>query len=132
MKRTIIKIDEEKCNGCGICVSGCHEGALQLIDNKARLISELYCDGLGACIGDCPEGAITLEEREAEPYDEIKTLKRMIPRGKTTVLAHLKHLNDHKETQLVNQAIDFMTKTDKVEMLEIIDEYIKLSDIIYV
>ena len=68
MKRTIIKIDEEKCNGCGLCVKGCHEGALQLIDGKAVMISDLYCDGLGACIGECPVGAIELEEREAEPY----------------------------------------------------------------
>ena len=64
MKRTIIKIDEEKCNGCGLCVKGCHEGALQLIDGKAVMISDLYCDGLGACIGECPVGAIELEERD--------------------------------------------------------------------
>ena len=71
MKRTIIKIDEEKCNGCGLCVQGCHEGALQLIDGKAVMISDLYCDGLGACIGECPVGAIELEKREAEPYSEL-------------------------------------------------------------
>jgi ferredoxin len=70
MKRTIIKIDESTCNGCGNCVSGCHEGALQLINGKAVMVSELYCDGLGACIGECPVNAITLEEREAEPYNE--------------------------------------------------------------
>jgi NAD-dependent dihydropyrimidine dehydrogenase PreA subunit len=69
MKRKIIQIDEEKCNGCGLCIPNCHEGALQVIDGKARLISDLFCDGLGACIGHCPEGAIEIIEREAEPYE---------------------------------------------------------------
>lgn len=77
MKRTIIKIDENLCDGCGLCVEGCHEGALQVINGKAHIISELYCDGLGACIGKCPQGAITLEEREAEPYNEQAVLKRI-------------------------------------------------------
>ena len=64
MKRTVIKIDEARCTGCGACVEGCHGGALQIIDGKARIINEAYCDGLGACIGTCPTGALTLEERE--------------------------------------------------------------------
>ena len=75
MKRDIIKIDEELCNGCGDCVPNCYEGALQIIDGKVRLISELMCDGLGACIGHCPEGAITIEKREAQPYNEIVVIK---------------------------------------------------------
>jgi len=66
MKRTVIKIDENLCTGCGACVQGCHGGALQIIDGKARIINEMYCDGLGACIGVCPVGALTLEERETE------------------------------------------------------------------
>ena len=66
MIRKIIKIDEDKCNGCGLCVEACHEGALQIVDGKARLISESYCDGLGDCLPECPTGAITIEEREAE------------------------------------------------------------------
>lgn len=108
MKRTIIKIDEEKCNGCGLCVSGCHEGALQLIDGKARMISELYCDGLGACIGDCPVGAIELEEREAEPYDEIAVMERIVPKGEKTIVAHLTHLRNHGETVLLSQGIHYL------------------------
>ncbi len=112
MKRTIIKIDEEKCNGCGLCVSGCHEGALQLIDGKARIVSELFCDGLGACIGDCPVDAIELEEREAEPYDEIAVMERITPKGATTVLAHLKHLKDHGETTYFNQGVEYLKKNN--------------------
>lgn len=68
--RKIVKIDEEKCDGCGSCVIKCAEGALQIIDGKARLISEQYCDGLGACLGECPQGAITIEERHAEDFNE--------------------------------------------------------------
>jgi len=112
LKRTIIKIDEDLCNGCEACVSGCHEGALQMIDGKARMISELYCDGLGACIGDCPVGAITLEEREAEPYDEIVVIQHMVPKGEKTILAHLKHLKDHGEFELLKQGVMWLKKNN--------------------
>jgi len=67
--RRIVHIDEDKCDGCGLCVTACAEGAIQLVDGKARLISEIYCDGLGACLGECPRGAITIEERLAEAFD---------------------------------------------------------------
>jgi len=81
MKRSIIKIDESKCNGCGLCVTACHEGALQLIDGKARLISESYCDGLGDCLPECPTGAIILEKRETSDYDE-EAVKKHIEKSK--------------------------------------------------
>lgn len=77
--RKIIQIDEEKCDGCGLCVPACAEGAIQIIDGKAKLVSEQYCDGLGACIGDCPQDAITMIEREAAEFSE-KAVKKHLAR----------------------------------------------------
>lgn len=110
MKRTIIKIDEDACDGCGNCVEGCHEGALQLIDGKAVMISEIYCDGLGACIGECPVGAITLEKVEALPYSETAVMERLIPKGKAVILAHLNHLKECGEKELVNQGLAYLVE----------------------
>lgn len=107
-QREIITIDEAKCTGCGNCVPGCPEGALQIIDGKARLVSDLFCDGLGACIGDCPEGAISVETREAESYDERRVMENVVKQGKNTIRAHLEHLQTHGETAYFNTAVDFL------------------------
>ena len=104
MVRKIIHIDEDKCNGCGLCIPNCPEGAIQLIDDKARVISDLFCDGLGACIGHCPENAITIEEREAEPYDERRVMENIVKGGAGVIDAHLKHLEEHGEYGFLSQA----------------------------
>lgn len=102
--RHIIEIDQDKCNGCGACETGCPEGALRIIDGKARLVGESLCDGLGACLGNCPFGAITVVEREAEAYDEEKVLAGIIPQGANVIAAHLDHLRRHGQDVYVRQA----------------------------
>lgn len=109
-KRKIINIDENKCTGCAQCIPNCPEGALQIIDGKARLISDLFCDGLGACMGYCPEGAINIEEREAAPYDEKKVMENIIKQGKNVIKAHLEHLKEHGEMSLLKEALGVLEK----------------------
>ncbi|NYT11203.1 MAG: 4Fe-4S dicluster domain-containing protein [Methanomassiliicoccales archaeon] len=108
MKRSIISIDEDLCDGCGQCADACPEGAIQIIDGKARLVSGIFCDGLGACIGDCPTGAISIKEREAEVYDERRVMENIIKKGEGTIRAHLKHLKDHGETGYLKEALEFL------------------------
>jgi ferredoxin len=107
-KRKIINIDESKCDGCGLCMPNCPEGALKIIDGKARLISDLFCDGLGACIRHCPKGAIAIEEREAEKYDERKVMENIVKQGKNVIREHLEHLKSHKEDVYLKEAAEFL------------------------
>ena len=81
---------------------------MQIIDGKARLISDLFCDGLGACVGECPLGAIRTVEREAEPYDERKVMANIVKQGANTIAAHLKHLKSHGELKLYNIAVEYL------------------------
>jgi NAD-dependent dihydropyrimidine dehydrogenase PreA subunit len=108
MKRKVISIDENLCNGCGSCVEGCYEGAIQLIDGKARVINEVFCDGLGACLGVCPVKAITIEEKEAVPYDESAVMEKLVPKGEKTIVAHLLHLKQHKQAVYFKQGLNYL------------------------
>ncbi len=92
--RSIIHIDEEKCNGCGQCVTACAEGAIQLVDGVAKLVKEQYCDGLGACLGECPQGAILIEPRVADAYDADATADHLRSLGRDPAAAYA-HADDH-------------------------------------
>lgn len=116
--RKIIEIDDETCTGCGVCIPNCPEGAIQIIDGKARLISDIFCDGLGACLGKCPEDSITIIEREAEPYSERLVMENMMKFGDNTVYAHLKHLQDHGETGFLNEALAYLAEIGHPNLLE--------------
>jgi len=108
--RTVIEIDEDKCDGCGLCASGCHEGALRIIDGKARLVGESLCDGLGACIGECPRGALKTVERDVEEYDERRVIEHILPKGMATIAAHLDHLSSHGQDGWYAQALEVLAE----------------------
>jgi ferredoxin len=110
MIRKIIKIDEEKCDGCGLCIPACPEGALKLIDGKAKLVKDFYCDGLGACLGHCPQGAIQVIEREAEDYDEKKVMENVMAQGEEVINQHLEHLRENGEEEALQQALEILDR----------------------
>ncbi len=114
-KRQIIKIDEEKCTGCGSCIVKCAEGALELVNGKAKIVKDSYCDGLGACMGECLEGAITVIEREAEEYDEGIVMENIIKQGDEMSKYHLEHLLEHNEMELYQQGINYL-KAKNIEI----------------
>jgi NAD-dependent dihydropyrimidine dehydrogenase PreA subunit len=113
MIREVIQIDNEKCNGCGNCIPNCHEGALQIVDGKAVLVSDLMCDGLGACLGHCPEGALSIVKTEAQPYNETIVMKEMVNKGKNVVIAHLTHLKEHGEKEYLKEGVRFLLENEE-------------------
>lgn len=115
--RSVVKIDEEKCTGCGLCIIACAEGALKIVDGKAKLISEKYCDGLGACIGECPEGAITIEMREAEEFDE-KAVEEHLTTQKPVPMAHHIH-STHQSSCPSAKVMQLERKTPDKETMNI-------------
>ena len=129
MLRKIVNIDEALCDGCGLCIPECHEGALQIIDGKARLISDLFCDGLGACLGHCPQGAITIDVREAEPYNETKVMDYIVKGGPNVIKAHLEHLLDHNEMEYFQEAIEYL-KIKGISHAELVSASYKINTVI--
>ena len=105
MVRKIIRIDEEKCNGCGLCAEACHEGAIDIVDGKAKLMRENFCDGFGDCLPNCPTGAITFEEREAPAYDEA-AVKKAQEAKKMEDMKHVHHEGGCPGSRMMQFAFD--------------------------
>jgi len=96
VKRKIIQIDESLCDGCAVCIPACPEGALQIIDGKAKVVKESFCDGLGACLGDCPQGALTVVEAVTDKYDEHGVIEHIKANSPQKLHSHLEHMAQHK------------------------------------
>ena len=117
IKREIIRIDEEKCDGCGLCIPSCPEGALQIIEGKAKLVKESFCDGLGACLGDCPQGALTITEVEVEGYDEEGVIAHIKEESPELLEKHLAHLKAHADELPEHHSHAGITSCPSAQML---------------
>lgn len=107
IKRKIIKIDESLCDGCALCIPSCPEGALQIIDGKARLVKESFCDGLGACLGDCPQNALAVVEEWTEEYDESRVIEHIKLNAPDKLQSHIDHLAKHGQ-ELVSSKMEVL------------------------
>jgi len=115
MKRTIVNINEDKCNGCGDCLDKCSKGALDVVDGIVCLLNEVYCDGPGPCIEACSRGAISFIERDCEPYSEIATMKHLTTKKPKAINAHLKYLKEHNDLVYFHQGVGYL-KVHKIEI----------------
>jgi len=115
MKRTIVNINEERCHGCGACLDRCSKGALDIVDDKACLLDEVYCDGPGPCIDACPYAAISFIEKDCEPYSEIATMKHLTTKKPKAINAHLKYLKEHNDLVYFHQGVGYL-KVHKIEI----------------
>ena len=112
MQRNIVKVDTEKCDGCGVCILCCEKGALEISGGKAFLARGFACDGLGSCIDECPQGAITSVEMECLPCDVGTIMQKIIPLGTKHIADYLKHLEKHGEYQLLEEAAAYLRAHD--------------------
>ncbi|MBP7211267.1 4Fe-4S binding protein [bacterium] len=116
MKRYIVKIDESKCNGCGICTKTCISQAIQVIEGKAKLVSETYCDGFGTCAKKCPQQAISLEFREADNYSEAHVMENISKYGQEAITRHLKQLKDLEQKASLDEAMLYLEERSYTNM----------------